>query len=142
MIRPTVQVTYPWKLQIGNHCWIGDHTTLHSLGEIRIGDNVCISQLCYLSAATHDYSRPSFDCIVKAIEIQPEVWLAAGVFVLPGVTVGRGAVVGARSVVVRDVPPMVLCIGNPAKIRRPRQENQPAATGEVADKQPGRTQED
>src|SRR5271170_6281568 len=48
IIRSTVRVTYPWKLKIGSHCWIGDHATLHSMGEIRIGDNVCISQLSYL----------------------------------------------------------------------------------------------
>jgi len=98
------------------------------MGEIRIGDNVCISQLSYLAAATHDYSRPSFDIVAKAIDIQSEAWLATDVFVSPGVTIGRGAVVGARSVVVKDVPPMVLSAGNPATVRRRRLETKPTDT--------------
>jgi putative colanic acid biosynthesis acetyltransferase WcaF len=125
VIRSTVKVTYPWKLEIGNFSWIGDYVTLHSMGEIRIGNNVCISQHCYLSAATHDYSKPSFDIIAKTIDVKSEAWVAAGAFVMPGVTIGHGAIIGAHSVVVENVPPMVLSVGNPAKVRRPRLGDEP-----------------
>jgi putative colanic acid biosynthesis acetyltransferase WcaF len=120
MIRPTVEIVYPWKLIVGDFCWIGDRATIYTLGEIRIGDNTCVSQHCYLAAATHDHTRPTFDMVANPITIEPEVWLATRVFVAPGVTVGRGAVVGACSVVVKDLPPMTVSAGNPAKVLRTR----------------------
>lgn len=125
LVRPTAEITYPWKLTVGDHCWIGDYATLYTLGEIRIGDNACISQHCYLAGARHDYTRPTFDMLADPIVIEPEVWLATRAFVAPGVTVGRGAVVGACSVVLKDVPPGVICAGNPARVLRER----PAAKG-------------
>jgi putative colanic acid biosynthesis acetyltransferase WcaF len=132
IIRPTAEITYPWKLTIGDHCWIGDHATLYTLGEIHIGDNAVVSQHCYLAAATHDYTQPTFDMIAKTITIEPEAWLATRVFVAPGVTVGRGTVVGACSVVLNDVPAMMICAGHPAKPLRPRMPNsEPAALAEA-----------
>jgi putative colanic acid biosynthesis acetyltransferase WcaF len=120
IIRPTAEITYPWRLTIGDYSWIGDHATLYTLGEVRIGDNACVSQHCYLAAAYHDYTRPTFDMIGSFIAIESEVWLATRVFVAPGVTVGRGAVVGAGGIVLKDLPPMMVCAGNPAKPLRPR----------------------
>lgn len=119
-LRPSVEITYPWKLSIGDYSWIGDYAALYTLGEIRIGDNVCVSQHCYLATAYHDYTRPTFDMIGSFVAIESEAWLATRVFVAPGVTIGRGAVVGACSVVLKDVPPMMVCAGNPAKIVRAR----------------------
>jgi putative colanic acid biosynthesis acetyltransferase WcaF len=120
LIRPTATITYPWKLTIGDWSWVGDHATLYSLGEITIGDNAVISQHSYLCAASHDYSRATFDLYAKAIRVEPEAWVAAHVFVGPGVTVGRGAVVGACSVVLEDVPAGMICAGHPLKVLRPR----------------------
>ncbi len=121
-VRPTVEVTYPWKLSIGDHSWIGDHVTLYTLGEIHIGDNVAISQNSYICAASHDYQSPSFDIFASPVRIEAEAWVASCVFVSPGVRIGRGAVVGARSLVTRDLPPMMLCAGHPAKPIRARLE--------------------
>ena len=118
--RPTAEITYPWKLSVGDYSWIGDYATLYTLGEIRIGDNACVSQHCYLASAYHDYTKPTFDMVGSFVAIEPEVWLATRVFVGPGVTVGRGAVVGACSVVLKDLPSMMVCTGNPAKPIRPR----------------------
>ena len=131
IIRPTVEITYPWKLIIGDYSWIGDHATLYTLGEIEIGDNVCVSQHCYLAGAGHDYTRPTFDMVDKKITIEPEAWLATRVFVAPGITVGRGAVVGACSVVLKDLPEMMICAGNPAKPLRPRPVPQSASESAV-----------
>jgi len=115
LIRPSVRVTYPWKVKIGDRVWIGDHAELYSLGEIEIGSDVVISQKSYLCAATHDYTKPSFDMIDKKITIEDQVWLATDVFVAPGVTIGRGALVGARSSVFNDMPEGMICLGSPAK---------------------------
>ena len=120
IVRPTAEITYPWKLTIGDWSWIGDYATLYTLGPIDIGDNACVSQHCYLAAAYHDYTRPSFDMVAARIVVEPEAWLATRVFVAPGVTVGRGAVVGAGSVVLKDVPAGMVAAGNPAKVLRPR----------------------
>lgn len=120
LFRPSVTVTYPWKLKIGDDCWIGDHVTLYTLGPIVIGSNTVISQHSYLAAASHDYTKPSFDIFAKQITVEDEVWIAAHCFIAPGVTVGRGAVVGSCSVTFKDVPPMMVCMGNPLKVIRPR----------------------
>ena len=114
LIRPSAEFTYPWKIAIGDRSWIGDRVVLYSLGNIRIGSDVVVSQNSYLCAGTHDYSVPSFDISGPPIIIGDEVWLAADVFVGPGTTIGRGAVVGARSSVFHDLPPMMVCRGNPA----------------------------
>ena len=120
LIRPSASITYPWKLTIGDWSWVGDRVTLYTLGEIAIGDNAVVSQHSYLCAASHDYARPTFDLYAKPIHVEPEAWIAAAVFVGPGVTVGRGAVVGASSVVLKDVPPMMICAGNPLRVLRAR----------------------
>jgi len=120
IIRPSVRVTYPWKVKIGDRVWIGDNTELYSLGEIEVGDDVVISQKSYLCAATHDFTKPSFDMIDKKITIEDQVWIATDVFVAPGVTVGRGALIGARSSVFTDMPGGMICVGSPAKPVKPR----------------------
>jgi putative colanic acid biosynthesis acetyltransferase WcaF len=120
MLRPTVEVTYPWKLVIGNDCWIGDHVTLYTLGEIHIGDNAVVSQHSYICAASHNYTVPSFDIYDSPVYIESEAWVASGVFVAPGVRIRHGAVIGARSVVLNDMPEMMLCAGYPAKPLRHR----------------------
>jgi len=115
IIRPTVRITYPWKLSIGDFSWVGDNAELYTLGEIEIGSNVVISQKSYLCAATHDYTKETFDMIDKKITIEDEVWLAADVYIAPGITVNKGALVGARSSVFNDLPAGMICVGSPAK---------------------------
>jgi putative colanic acid biosynthesis acetyltransferase WcaF len=120
LIRPSVRVTYPWKVKIGNSVWIGDAAELYSLGEIEIGDDVVISQNVYLCTATHDYSKSTFDMVDKKITVKNQAWLATDVFVAPGVTLGRGVLIGARSSVFSDMPEGMICIGSPAKPIKPR----------------------
>ncbi len=120
LIRPSVTVTYPWKLSIGDWSWVGDHATLYTLGNITIGDNAVVSQHSYLCAASHDYARPTFDLYAKPIQIESEAWVAAHSFIGPGVTVGRGAIVGACSLALKDVPSGMICAGNPLSVIRPR----------------------
>jgi len=120
LIRPSVKCVYPWKLSIGDYSWIGDEVSLYTLGEIEIGSNTVISQNCYLCTGSHDYTSPAFDIFTQKITIGNEVWLASDVFVAPGVTIGKGAVVGVRSTVLNDLPEGMVCYGNPAKPIKPR----------------------
>jgi putative colanic acid biosynthesis acetyltransferase WcaF len=120
LVRPTVEITYPWKVSIGDYSWIGHDVTLYSLGDIHIGANVVVSQGSYLCSASHDIQSPTFDIYDKPVSIEDEAWIAAEVFVAPGVRIGRGSVVGARSTVFHDLPPMMVCFGNPAEPVRPR----------------------
>jgi putative colanic acid biosynthesis acetyltransferase WcaF len=120
LIRPGVRVTFPWNVAIGDYCWIGDDATLYSIGKITVGEHSVLSQEAYLCAATHDHAEISFPLIVSPIVIEPECWVAARVFVGPGVTMGRGAVAGAGSVLLSDVPPGTIVAGVPATVVRRR----------------------
>jgi putative colanic acid biosynthesis acetyltransferase WcaF len=120
LIRPSVTVTYPWKVTIGDYSWIGDGAVIYSLSDITIGSHAVISQRAYLCAAGHDYSRVTFDMLPGPIRIGDQVWIAADVFVGPGVTVGEGCLVGARSSVFHDLPAGMVCFGSPAEPVKPR----------------------
>ena len=120
IIRPTVTVTYPWKVNIGENCMIGDDVNLYSLGEIAIGNNVVVSQKCYLASASHDYDKESFPIWSKKITISDGCWLATDVYVGPGVNIGKNTVVGARSSVFKDLPSDKICVGSPAQIVKDR----------------------
>jgi putative colanic acid biosynthesis acetyltransferase WcaF len=116
IIRPSVKVTYPWKLSIGDYSWIGDNVNLYTLGEINIGNNVVISQRSYLCTGSHDYLQEDFPIYQKPINIRDQVWIATDVFIAPGITIGKGSVVGARSSVFKSLPPNKICAGSPVKI--------------------------
>lgn len=120
IIRPTARVTYPWKVRLGNHCWIGDHTELYSLGPISVGNNAVVSQKSYLCAGSHDPSDMTFPLTAAPVTVEDEVWIATDCFVAPGVTIGRGAIVAARSTVRGNVPPGVVVAGTPAVVKRER----------------------
>jgi putative colanic acid biosynthesis acetyltransferase WcaF len=120
IIRPSVKVTYPWKLSIGDNSWIGDEVNLYTLGEIDIGKNTVVSQKSYLCTASHDYTKETFDIYEQKIVIEDEVWIATDVFIAPGITIGKGAVIGARSTVLSNMPSGMICVGYPAKPIKPR----------------------
>jgi putative colanic acid biosynthesis acetyltransferase WcaF len=120
IIRPSAQITYPWKVSIGDFSWIGDNVVLYSLGEIEIGKNTVVSQKSYLCTGFHDYNEIDFPIISEKIVIEDQCWLATDVYVAPGVTIGKGTVVGARSSVFKDLPPGKVCVGSPAKILKDR----------------------
>jgi len=123
IIRPSVRITYPWKLTIKDNAWVGDYVDLYTLGEITIGKNAVVSQKSYLCTGSHDYQLESFDIFAKSIVIEDEAWVATDVFIAPGVTIGKGAVIGSRSSVYKDMPEGMICIGNPAKPIKPRIES-------------------
>ncbi len=114
-IRPSVTVTHPWNLTIGAHATVGDHAVLFCLGPIQIGERSTISQYAHLCAGSHDYTRSDMPLITDPIRIGDGCWIAADVFVGPGVKIGADTVVGARSTVVNDLPPAKICSGDPAR---------------------------
>ena len=115
MIKPGVRVKFPWLLQIGDHTWIGEDVWIDNLAEVEIGDHCCLSQGAYLCTGNHDWSRPSFDLVVRPIRIQSQSWLAARSVVGPGVTVREGAVLGLGSVAVHDLQAWHVHLGSPAR---------------------------
>lgn len=119
-IKPTVRITYPWKVAIGDHCWVGQRVELYSLGPITIGNNVCVSQDSYLCTGFHDRRDVAFAIDARPIVVEDEAWVASQAFVMPGVTIGRGAVVGVRSLVLKDVPAGMVVGGQPARPLGPR----------------------
>ena len=113
LIRPSVKITYPWKVSIGDYSWIGDDVVLYSLGEIEIGSNSVISQRSYICTGSHDYTKETFDIFAKKVKIGNSCWLATDVFIAPGVTIGNSTVVGARSSVFKNLPSNKICTGSP-----------------------------
>jgi putative colanic acid biosynthesis acetyltransferase WcaF len=120
IIRPSVTITYPWKVSIGDHAWIGDDVVLYSLGEIEIGAHAVVSQKSYLCAADHDCTQADFPIRSSKVTIGPEAWVAADVFVAPGVCIGQGAVIGARSSVFKNMPAGMVCMGSPCRAIKKR----------------------
>ncbi|MFN7127457.1 MAG: putative colanic acid biosynthesis acetyltransferase [Brevundimonas sp.] len=120
LIRPSVRITYPWKLVIGDHSWVGDFVELYTLGPIEIGRNAVVSQYCYLCTGSHDMTAATFDIYAEPITVEDEAWVAAGVFVHPGVTVARGSVVAAKSVVRHNTEPYGVYAGTPLTLIRRR----------------------
>lgn len=100
---------------MAEHSCIGDDVDIYSVAKITIGANSTVSQYSYLCAATHDHQDPDHPLVPKPIVIGERCWIAADVFVGPGVTIGDGTVVGARSSVFNDLPEWVIATGTPAK---------------------------
>lgn len=113
VVKPGARVTFPWRLVVGKNSWIGEEALLLSLEQIRIGANVCISQRAFLCTGSHDWSSPRFDLLTEPIVVEEGAWICANVFVGPGVKIGHNAVATAGSVVTQDLPPDMICSGNP-----------------------------
>ena len=103
VIRSRVNVTFPWNLSLGDHVWIGDEVLILSLAPVVIGSHVCISQRAFLCTGSHKFHRETFDLVTKPIVIEDGCWIAATVFVGPGVTIAKGTLCAAGSVVMKDL---------------------------------------
>lgn len=119
-IRSSAKFTYPWKVTIGDHTWVGDHAYFYSLDEIRVGSHCCISQNTYLCTGSHKMDDPTFGLVVKPIVIKDGAWVASDVFVFPGVTIHEMGVAGARSTVTKSIPANEVHAGYPAKYLKQR----------------------
>ena len=115
-IGSNVNISFPWRLAVGDHVWIGDDVGILSLAQVTIESYVCVARRCYLCTGSHDFRREDFDLKVAPIVICKGSWIAIGSLILAGVTIGEGAVVSAGSVVLKDVPANCLVRGNPAEV--------------------------
>ena len=122
VVFPSVRVYFPWKLTLEPRAMVGRQVNLYNLERIVVGYGANVSQNCHLCAGTHDYGRWAMPLIARPISIGANAWLGADVFVGPGVTIGELCVVGARAVVVRDLPPRMVCAGNPCRPLKDRPE--------------------
>ena len=114
VIKPRVNIKYPWNITIGDHSWIGENAWLDSLGKISMGANCCLSQGAMLICGNHDYTKPTFDLMVKDIVLEDGVWIGAGSLVCSGVTCRSHAVLSAGSVASKDLDAYSVYQGNPA----------------------------
>ncbi|WP_246849998.1 WcaF family extracellular polysaccharide biosynthesis acetyltransferase [Rufibacter roseolus] len=114
-VYPKVKIWAPWNLQLEDQCGIANGVILYSQGKIIIGRRAVVSQGAHLCTGTHDYTDPGFPLITKPIRVGDFAWVAAEAFVHPGVTIGEGCVIGARSVVTKDMPPWMVCSGHPCR---------------------------
>lgn len=115
MVQRSTQVWQPWRLTIGDHCWIDGRVKLYSVDQITIGAHAIVSEGAYICTASHDVTSPTFQLKTAPIEIGDMAWVCSRAIVLPGVKIGEGAVVAAGAVVAKDVPPWTIVGGNPAK---------------------------
>lgn len=119
VIKPKVNVKYPWNLTIGNHVWVGENVWIDNLGKAIIGDNCCISQGAMLLHGNHDYKKEAFDLIVKDIVLEEGVWIGAKSIVCPGVKCASHSVLSVNSVAISDLEAYQIYQGNPAvKVRQ------------------------
>lgn len=115
-LHPSVRIAIPFTLTIGARVGVGERATLYALGPMVIGDDATVSQGAHLCGGTHDHRDPAMTLIKAPLTVEAGAWVCADAFIGPGVTVGRLAVVGARAVAMRDVPPHAIVAGNPAKV--------------------------
>ena len=99
VIRSGVNITYPWRVTIGDHCWIGEDVTVLSLDHVTIGDHCCLSQRAFLCTGSHDFRKESFDLVHQPIVIESHCWIAASAFIGPGAKVEERTMVKAYEVV-------------------------------------------
>lgn len=116
VIKPRVNIHFPWKLTIGNDVWIGEEAFLLNFEPLTIGNNVCISQRAFLCGGNHDYRDPSMGYRNGPITLMDGSWVGASVFVGPNVVIGIDSVLSAGSVVTQSVPENSIFRGNPAII--------------------------
>ena len=114
VLKPTINIKYPWNLIIGNHCWIGEGVCIDNLDQVTLEDHVCISQGAFLECGNHNYKSSSFDLMIAPIYIEQGSWIGAKVIIGPGVTVGSHAVLSLGAIAAKDLEPYTIYGGNPA----------------------------
>jgi putative colanic acid biosynthesis acetyltransferase WcaF len=111
----------PWNLEMGAYSCIASGVDFYNADKIKIGSNVVISQKASLYTASHDITSAHNKWFSKPITIEDQVWIAAESFIMAGITIGEGAVVGVRAAVFKNVAPWTVVGGNPAKFIKKRE---------------------
>ena len=119
-VYSTAKIWAPWNLRMKANSCLGPRVNCYSMALIELGERVVISQGAHLCSGSHDYNQESFQLQAKPIKIGADAWVCAEAFLAPGVEIGEGTVIGARSVVTRSQPSWHVCAGNPARVCKPR----------------------
>jgi putative colanic acid biosynthesis acetyltransferase WcaF len=119
-VHQRARIAIPWHLTMHDRACLGDRANAYTLGEIEIGARATVAQEVYLSTGSHDFSAPGIPLVTGKITIGEEAFVGARAFIMPGITVGARSVVGACSVLTKDVPEDVFAAGNPCRVLRPR----------------------
>lgn len=114
VIKPKVNIKYPWKLTIGNYTWIGEQVWIDNLDDVIIGESCCLSQGAMLLCGNHDFKKTSFDLIVKPITLKNGSWVGAKSVVCPGVTLEENAILSVGSIATTNLNANSIYQGNPA----------------------------
>lgn len=115
VVFPSARITFPSNLSLASRSMIGPGVRIYNLAMVTLQRGANVSQFCHICAGTHDYTKWGMPLVATPISIGENAWIAADVFVGPGVSIGELCVVGARSVVVRDLPRGKVCVGNPCR---------------------------
>jgi len=114
-VMPSARIWAPWNLTLGAAACLSRQVDCYCVAPVAIGAHATVSQYSFLCTATHDIEDPHMRLVTAPIVIEDQAWVCADVFVGPGVTIGQGTVVGARSSVFKDLPPWKVCVGTPAR---------------------------
>jgi len=120
VLKPAINIKYPWRLRIGNHTWVGENVWIDNLDTITIGNNCCLSQGAFLLCGSHDYTATTFDLMTKPIILEDGAWVGAKATVCPGVTMGSHSVLAAGSTATHNLDAYGIYQGNPAIKKRER----------------------
>lgn len=115
MIKPYVNIKYPWNLKIGHYVWIGERVWIDNLAQVELQNNSCVSQGAMLLCGNHHYRKVTFDLIIGNITIEEGAWVGAMAVVCPGIKVGSHAVLTVNSVATKHLEPYFVYQGNPAE---------------------------
>lgn len=115
------QIWMPMNLVLGDDCWLDNDVKIYNVDKVVLGSNCVVSAGAFLCTASHDISSTRFELVTKPIELKDGAWCSSNALVLPGVTIGEGAVVGAGAVVTKDVEPWTVVAGNPARFVKKRE---------------------
>lgn len=113
-IKPCINIKYPWKLQIGDYCWIGENVWIDNLENVIIGNHCCISQGAMLLTGSHNAMKATFDYDALPIQIENGVWIGAKAIVAPGVICKTHSILSVGSVAEKDLQPFTINKGNPS----------------------------
>ena len=119
-VHQRARIQLPWRLTMHHRACLGDRANAYSLGEIEIGARATVAQEVYLCSGTHDFADPALPLQTAPVRVGADAFVGVRAIVLPGVSIGAGAIIGAGSVVTRDVPPLSIAAGNPCRVLRPR----------------------
>jgi len=120
VLKPGINIKYPWNLEIGNYVWVGEKVWIDNLVSVKIGNNVTLSQGAMLLTGSHDYKAVNFELLVNPIVLEEGVWIGAQAVVCPGVTCRSHSILAVGSVATKDLEPYYIYQGNPADKKRQR----------------------